>query len=236
MRVGETRALQVTRQNTNDFMVSVNPASGSGCEKNGANAVVCTPTAAGTYNVTVTATADTSKNGTAVLTVTPAQTDSTPTPGDGDDDDGDSGNNSDDGSIPSDSTVDKALLLQFVNSYRAEGYYCGDSGYFSSADPVTWDDTLALTAYDHSLDMFTNNFFDHAGSDGSSTGSRLTRRGYTWTTWGENIASGYLNEETVVNGWMASPGHCANIMNPAFTEMGVARVGNYWTQDLAAPW
>ena len=70
MLVGETKTLSVTRQNTDDFTLSVSPASGSSCVKSGINAVTCTPTAAGTYTVTVTATADTSKSASATVTVT----------------------------------------------------------------------------------------------------------------------------------------------------------------------
>ena len=68
--IGGSGTLNVTRQNTDDFTLSVSPVSGSGCVKGGNNAVICTPTAAGTYTVTVTATADTTKRSTATLTVT----------------------------------------------------------------------------------------------------------------------------------------------------------------------
>ena len=67
--IGETKTLNVTRQNTADFTVSVNPATGSGCVKNGNDAVICTPTEEGTYTVTVTAAADTTKKADATLTV-----------------------------------------------------------------------------------------------------------------------------------------------------------------------
>ena len=67
--VGELVTLNVTRENTPDFTL-VNPPPGSGCVKSGTNAVVCTPTAAGTYTVTVTATADTTRSANATLTIT----------------------------------------------------------------------------------------------------------------------------------------------------------------------
>ena len=72
INVGETRTLNVTRTNTNDFNLSVNPSTGHDCVKSGSNAVVCKPTAAGTYTVTVTASADSTKTATATLTVSPA--------------------------------------------------------------------------------------------------------------------------------------------------------------------
>ena len=52
--------------------------------------------------------------------------------------------------------------------------------------------------------------------------------------YGENIATGYTSEREVVDAWIKSPGHCKNIMNKAYKEMGVARVGNYWTQEMAS--
>lgn len=60
---------------------------------------------------------------------------------------------------------------------------------------------------------------------------------------GENIAAGYDTVSAVMDGWLASPGHCANLMNPNFTQIGVACIrgstgnayGTYWTMDLARP-
>ena len=70
--------------------------------------------------------------------------------------------------------------------------------------------------------MVTNNFFDHGGSNGSTLGSRVAATGYVASALGENIAAGYGTVTNVMTGWMNSPGHCANIMNPAFTQIGVA--------------
>jgi uncharacterized protein YkwD len=70
---------------------------------------------------------------------------------------------------------------------------------------------------------------------------RVNATGYVWASLGENIAAGYAGIDSVVEGWMASEGHCANIMNPAFDEMGLAcvigtagsRYSPSWTQNLA---
>ena len=130
--------------------------------------------------------------------------------------------------------VDKNQLLELVNSYRTSGCNCGSEGYFAPTTPVVWSTAIALTALDHSEDMNKKNFFSHTGSDGSDVGTRLRRRNYDWRMCGENIASGYKNEASVVEGWINSPGHCKNIMSPGFEEMGVARVGDYWTQVFGA--
>jgi len=77
--------------------------------------------------------------------------------------------------------------------------------------------------------------------DGSSPGDRISRAGYEFSTWGENVAAGYPSAAAVMDGWMKSEGHCKNILNPAFTEMGVGYVtggavyNQFWSQVFARP-
>ena len=78
-------------------------------------------------------------------------------------------------------------------------------------------------------------FFDHIGSDGSEVSDRVSATGYNWQTVGENIAWGYRDISSVFLGWRDSPGHCRNIMNANFQQMGSARAGDYWVQDFARP-
>jgi uncharacterized protein YkwD len=76
-----------------------------------------------------------------------------------------------------------------------------------------------------------------------STADRVNATGYAWTMLGENIAAGYATANAVMDGWVASPGHCANLMNSGFAEVGVAcvpgapgdRYSTYWTMDLGRP-
>jgi uncharacterized protein YkwD len=131
------------------------------------------------------------------------------------------------------SSDEENLLLQLVNEARSSGCDCGGD-YCPPTTPVSWDTTLELVAHDHSLDMDKNKFLNHTGSNGSNPGQRMNRRGYDWRTYGENIASGQKTEEDVIAAWLKSPGHCKNIMNPAFKDMGISRVGNYWTQVFGA--
>lgn len=107
---------------------------------------------------------------------------------------------------------------------------------------LSGDSRLHDAAVGHSLDMATNNFVDHAGSDGSNAGQRAASAGYNWNTWGENIAAGYLTAESVFAGWLGSTGHRDNMRNGAFTEIGIAYIeagpgtdfDTYWTMVLAA--
>ena len=109
-----------------------------------------------------------------------------------------------------------------MNRYRAAGASCGSEGSFAPAAALRWQDSIAQAALKHSDDMQSGNFFSHTGSDGSSAGQRMSAAGYSWRAWGENIAAGQSSVSSVVAGWMNSPGHCANLMNPGFTDIGVA--------------
>ncbi len=137
----------------------------------------------------------------------------------------------------------QAEMLSRVNAYRAAGASCGVNGSFPPAPALAWNNALTQAGLAHSQDMVANNFFSHTGSGGSNAGQRITAAGYTWHGWGENIAAGYPSVQRVVDGWMASDGHCANLMNASFQDIGVACVRggasntypNYWTMDLARP-
>jgi uncharacterized protein YkwD len=128
-------------------------------------------------------------------------------------------------------------VLRLVNRARAVGRSCGSEGFFGPTHRLIWDGRLARAAQRHSRDMATHNFFRHRGSDGTKAGKRIDDTGYNWQTCGENIAAGQTSIREVVNDWLASPGHCANIMDPDFEEMGLGMVRNansqygiYWTQ------
>lgn len=131
-------------------------------------------------------------------------------------------------------------LVAAVNQKRAAGAQCGSSGNFVATTALSWNTTMFAAALGHSNDMQQLNFFSHTGSNGSDPGQRLTNAGYSWRTYGENIAAGQSSVQSVVNGWMNSPGHCANIMNSSFREIAVACVkggtgntyGTYWTMVL----
>lgn len=130
-------------------------------------------------------------------------------------------------------SLNKKLMLQLVNEVRRKGCQCGDTYYYPVA-ALEWNDKLEAAALSHSVDMYKKNYFSHAAPDGSRAGLRIEKAGYPWTAYGENIGSGYRHEQEVVDGWLKSPGHCKNIMNKMYREMGVGRVGSLWTQAFAA--
>lgn len=87
---------------------------------------------------------------------------------------------------------------------------------------MTWNATLETAAQTHTRDMANNNYFDHKDRTGGTPGDRAELAGYIAQQIGENIAAGLDTPRKVVDGWLASPGHCANIMNPQFRELGAA--------------
>ena len=141
-----------------------------------------------------------------------------------------SGSTSDGGGVdPADpSAAATARILTRVNEERAA----------EGVAPLTRNAALDAAAAAHATDMTDNMFFTHTGSDGSTAADRVSAQGYTWSTVGENIAYGMSDADGVMNLWMNSPGHRSNILNPAFTEIGIAvddRGVPYWVQVFAAP-
>jgi uncharacterized protein YkwD len=131
--------------------------------------------------------------------------------------------------------------LQLVNNVRAKGARCG-SDVFGPAPPVTLSGTLAGVAFGHATDMAANNYFEHEDLKGKTPSDRVRATGYQEKLVGENIAYGPKSVDEVVQGWLDSPGHCENIMDPRFVEMGLGYATSqdskralYWVQVLATP-
>lgn len=133
-------------------------------------------------------------------------------------------------------------VIDLVNLQRAAGATC--AGFEAPAPPLALDVTLREVARAHSEDMATRGFFDHVNPDGDDPFDRMDAAGFTGALpWGENIAGGSPTPESVMQGWMASDGHCENIMNPDYTVIGVGYferaddpqgLRHYWTQNFAA--
>ncbi|MEG0859855.1 MAG: CAP domain-containing protein [Pseudomonas sp.] len=132
-------------------------------------------------------------------------------------------------------------LLTLINSARSQQRQCGGQT-FAAATPLAWNAVLASTAESHTRAMANQNFLDHRDRDGRTPGDRAELAGYAGQLTGETIAAGQDTPRKVVDGWLASPGHCTNLMNPQFTEMGAAYAvdpksdaGIYWTAMFGAP-
>ncbi|MFO7566836.1 MAG: CAP domain-containing protein [Enhygromyxa sp.] len=185
--------------------------------------------------------------------------DGDPTTGDGDGDpttgdgDGDptTGDGDGDPDVPSNAYCDpvsnwdpawvdfELQVLQLVNQARAQGGNCGTQGNFNPSGPLSIDPALTCAARVHSKDMADNNYFSHTNLQGQGPGYRIGQAGYSGSGWGENIAAGYSTPQQVIDGWLDSDGHCANMLNPGFKDIGIgyaygggSQYGHYWTQNF----
>jgi uncharacterized protein YkwD len=131
--------------------------------------------------------------------------------------------------VPGCPTQDPALegiVIELINAERAK----------AGLNALSVQEQLREAAQGHSTDMACSNYFSHFAPDGSSGGDRITRTGYKWSYFGENIAAGYITPSQVVKAWMDSPSHKANILNKYYVEIGVgyaysynSAYGSYWT-------
>jgi len=130
----------------------------------------------------------------------------------------------------------KQEFLGYINYYRKQGCNCGTK-WFPPVPPITWNNLLAKAAYGHAKDMNDRNYFNHVSKDGRTMMTRIVQAGYYFNgykdfTIGENIARGQQSIHEVMMDWFKSEGHCHNLMNPQFKEMGVVQYNDYWVQDF----
>lgn len=131
-------------------------------------------------------------------------------------------------------------VLSAVNAARAK----------AGCQPLRLNGKLTAAARGHASAMAEQNFFGHAGKDGTRFSSRIKRQGYSYRTAAENIAAGQKSAGQVVKSWLGSSGHRRNMLDCRMTETGIAVVyqaddrpirGNaaplryYWVQVFAAP-
>lgn len=126
------------------------------------------------------------------------------------------------GSATASSYADQVVNL--VNQERAK----------AGLKPLAIDKPLAAMALDKAKDMYQNRYFDHTSPSYGSPFDMMKSYGIRYTYAGENIAMGQRNPQEVMNGWMNSPGHRQNILNPNYTKIGVAYYQNYWVQEFIA--
>jgi uncharacterized protein YkwD len=140
---------------------------------------------------------------------------------------------------PGDGARVESDVLRLVNDARARARRCGSASYPATGG-LRLSETLSRVARAHSDDMASTDALEHEDRDGHTPADRVRRAGYAARRVGENIASGVPTAREVVDGWLASAGHCSNIMDPHFTEMGIGYAAErrsrgviYWTQVLA---
>ncbi len=121
-------------------------------------------------------------------------------------------------------------MLDLVNARRGE----------VGCRPLVADATLTAVARAHSTDMVARGFFSHTNPDGLGPFDRMRAAGYDGRLMGENIAAGYPTAAAVMDAWMNSTGHRANILTCGYTQIGIGEAlggpyGATWTQDFGTP-
>lgn len=132
-------------------------------------------------------------------------------------------------------------VSNYLNKIRSSKRLCGSENY-PAVPAINWNHNLYIAAKSHSDDMAENNFFNHKNSRGLSPSDRVTNADYDWRSVAENIAGGENTPEQTFEQWLASPGHCHNLMSSSHTEFALACTRNnisdyriYWTLVLASP-
>lgn len=126
-------------------------------------------------------------------------------------------------------------VFNLTNQYRAA----------NGVAPLQLNLELNAAALNQSQDMALQDYFSHTGLNGSTPASRMNQVGYTSSYYGENIAAGDTTPEEVVQAWIDSPDHRANLLNPSFTQVGIGyyylandtginNYYSYWTQDFGS--
>ncbi|KAJ1969948.1 hypothetical protein IWQ62_000289 [Dispira parvispora] len=120
------------------------------------------------------------------------------------------------------SSMDPNKMLALVNDARKQ----------SNASPLSYNDALNKDAKHHSQYQSSIGSMTHDDSKGD-TMSRLQQDGLQASATGENVAYNQPDVDSVMDSWLNSPGHRANILNPSYTHLGAANVNGYWTQVFA---
>lgn len=133
-------------------------------------------------------------------------------------------------------------VLQRLNAERARGAVCRVNNGAQPAAPLRWNDTLAAAAAAQADDMAAVSRMGHYDTKNRGLAERLVAAGYRYSAAVENVAFGYPSLDAVVGAWLASEGHCSNMMNTTVLELGLAcsdgttpGQDRYWTMVLGAP-
>ncbi|TBL76549.1 SCP-like extracellular [Paenibacillus thalictri] len=113
-------------------------------------------------------------------------------------------------------------VLDLVNQERSK----------TGASPLSMSSELNKVAMAKAMDMYNNNYFDHQSPTYGSPFDMMQSYGISYNAAGENIAKGQTTPAEVMNQWMNSEGHRANILNSSYTQIGIAYYNSEWVQEF----
>jgi len=129
--------------------------------------------------------------------------------------------------------VHKDQFLNLINTQRLKGCLCGTDT-MPAVPALTWNDTLSKSSFLHADDMSKNAYFAYNSLDGSTPGDRITKLGYIWDHYAENIANGFFSDSAVIADWFSKTGNCKNLMGADYKQFGAGMQSAIWTLDLAS--
>ncbi|MGN7165995.1 CAP domain-containing protein [Paenibacillus cellulositrophicus] len=133
-----------------------------------------------------------------------------------------SGTNNQQTSASGDASAYAQQVLDLVNQERSK----------AGLGALSMDSKLSNMAMAKAKDMYDNKYFDHNSPTHGSPFDMMKEYGITYNSAGENIANGQTSPQQVMQDWMNSPGHKANILNKSYTHIGIAFYNNEWVQEF----
>jgi uncharacterized protein YkwD len=205
-------AAEDTAADTSDTSAGESPSASSAASPSATASASASPSASATPSRTASRPASsTNKRRTTAPATQPAKTTQAPSGGSG-------------------SSTVAGEVLRLVNVERDK----------AGCKALSSESHLVAAAQKHTDLQADQNTMSHQLPGEASMGDRVTAAGYKWRGLGENVAAGYTSAASVMDGWMNSPGHKANILNCNFEEIGVGLAKSssgtqYWTQVFATP-
>lgn len=139
-------------------------------------------------------------------------------------------------------SVTPSQVLRRLNELRQQQVNCGDDLPRGEAPALRWSDSLASSSASYAGELADRDTLSHVDREGEPFDQRLRKLGYAFRYAGENLAAGQRSLDEAISAWLGSPGHCANLMNERFSEVGLAcarragsRYDTFWVVQLGAP-
>ncbi len=139
--------------------------------------------------------------------------------------------------LPVSCQPEPAQVQARLDQLRAQGQRCGGR-WLPAAGPLQWSDALQRSAQTYAQELARRDLISHQGERSAGLRERLHAAGYRLISAGENLAAGPLDLDEALDHWLASPGHCENLMAPQFQDLGLAcvsapgRYGRFWVLHL----
>jgi uncharacterized protein YkwD len=136
--------------------------------------------------------------------------------------------------------VQMQRAVEQLNAMRGQSAPCSEVG--AAMQRLSWESRLAASAQEQAMDLAARDRLSHVDSRNRGLGVRLRSVGYAAAGAGENLAAGQTGIDDALQAWLASPSHCANLMQPEYRDVGLAcvqrrgsRYERFWVAHFGVP-